>query len=491
MFNQQKKKIFEKINSDEPVKINFKYVSEDILMLINSIITRILAKKDLLYLLYSIITIMRELVVNSLKANAKRVFFEGKELDINDPAQYSKGMALFKERIIGDFEFIRNDIINSENSILFSVTPGENSIQFTVKNSTPIHQAEQERINKRIAIAVQKDNFGDIYEHLEDDTEGAGLGIVLIIMFLKSMGVPATSFRLLSDGKVTVATVEIPYQLKPVEVVTKVKTRILYEVKGLPTFPENVVELMNMCMSSDADINLIAGKIKLDVALTSDVIKLANSAGFITMGKTEDVTKAIVKIGLKNLHSILLASNARKILESRYSRFEEIWDHCGKVAFYSKAIALKYRLGDVAENAYIAGLLHDIGKVILLSVDMNAVKQIADIVKNREIVSTSVMEEIAIGISHAEIGSIVADKWNFPDYLSLAIKHHHSPLLAPDKYRDIVYSVYLANMICEIEKRNYYFYYIEESVLERFGVEDETQFSKLHEYLMAEYIKKP
>jgi hypothetical protein len=221
MFNQQKKRIFEKINSDEPIKINFKYVSEDILMLINSIITRILGKRDLLYLLHSLITIIRELVVNSLKANAKRVFFEERGLDINDPAQYAKGMALFKEKIIGDFEFIKNDIISSDKSILFSITPGESSIMFTVKNSTPIHPSEQERVNKRIAIAVQNDNFGDIYSQLEDDSEGAGLGIALIVMFLKSMGIPATSFKLKSDDRVTMATIEIPYTLHPPEIVTK------------------------------------------------------------------------------------------------------------------------------------------------------------------------------------------------------------------------------------------------------------------------------
>jgi len=491
MFNQQKKRIFEKINSDEPIKINFKYVSEDILMLINSIITRILGKRDLLYLLHSLITIIRELVVNSLKANAKRVFFEERGLDINDPAQYAKGMALFKEKIIGDFEFIKNDIISSDKSILFSITPGESSIMFTVKNSTPIHPSEQERVNKRIAIAVQNDNFGDIYSQLEDDSEGAGLGIALIVMFLKSMGIPATSFKLKSDDRVTMATIEIPYTLHPPEIVTKVKTRILYEVKGLPTFPENVVELLNMCVSPEADINIIAGKIKLDVALTSDVIKLANSAGFITMGKTDDVSKAIVKIGLKNLHSILLASNARKILEGRYSRFEEIWEHCGRVAFYARAIAQKFRMHDIAENAYITGLLHDICKVILLAVDVNVLKQIAEIVKNREIINASVMEEIAIGISHAEIGSLVAEKWNFPEYMTATIKHHHSPLLVPEKFRDTAYAVYLANMICGIEKRNYYYYYIEEMVLERFGINNESDFAKLHEYLISEYQKKP
>ncbi len=489
MFTQQKKMIYDRINSDEPVKINFKYVSEDILMLINSIITRVLAKKNLLYHMHSLITIIRELVVNSLKANAKRVFFERGGLDINDPVQYAKGMNLFKEKIIGDFEFIKSDIITSGQKILFSVNAGEDGITFFVKNNTVILPTEQERINKRIAIAAQNDNFADIYSHLEDDSEGAGLGLALIIMFLKSMGLPASSFTLCSDDKMTVASLYIPYLLHPPEIITRVKERILNEVNGLPTFPENIIELLDMCTSPDANIFIIAEKIKLDVALTSDVIKLANSAGFITIGKTDDVQKAIVKIGLKNLYSVLIANNARKILENKFSRFEEIWEHCARVAFYSRIIAQKYKLHDIAENAYITGLLHDIGKVILLAADTNTVKQIAEIVKKRDMINTNLIEELSIGISHSEIGFLISEKWNFPEYMIETIRYHHKPLLVAEKYRDVTYIVYLANMICEIEKRNYYYYYIEEQVLERFGIENNVQFALLHEFLLSEFNK--
>jgi len=398
-------------------------------------------------------------------------------------------MVLFKEKIIGDFEFIKSDIVSSDNSILFTLTQNDNGVLFSVKNSTPILPSEQARINKRIGIAFQKENFSEIYEQLEDDSEGAGLGIVLIVMFVKSMGLDPASFRIQSDGKVTVASLFIPANVNKPEIVTKVKTRILYEVKGLPTFPENIMTLLQMCVSPEAEIDIIADKIKQDVALTSDVIKLANSAGFITLGKVEDINKAVIKIGLKNLHSILLASNARKILESRYSRFEETWDHCGKVAIYSKLLAQRFNFAGIAETAYIAGLLHDIGKVILLAVDMKLLKQIAQIVKNRDIINASAIEEISVGISHAEIGALVAEKWNFPESMVEIIRFHHSPLLASDEYRDITFIVYLANMICGIEDRKYYDSYIEESVLARFGIEDEAQFQKLHDYLQNETRK--
>lgn len=488
MITEQRKQIYDRIVKGEPVKLSFKYVTDDLLMFINSILTRELAKHDLQYLIYSVVTILRELIVNSLKANAKRIFFQSNNLDINNPEQYKAGIEKFKEEIVGDFDSIKDEIMNNMHSINFNITEESDSLLFTVKNSVPIIPEEMIRINSRIDVAVKQSNFSDIYDKIEDETEGAGLGIALIVMFLKSMGIDPSAFKIKSDDKVTVASVKIPYMLKPVEVITTVKKQILEEITGIPTFPENIITLLDMCSSPDADIEMIARKIKLDVSVTSDVIKLSNSAGFISGQRVDDINRAVMKIGLKNLKFILLASNARKILETRYSKFEEIWEHCNRVAFYSRQIALKFKLpAGGADNAYIAGLLHDLGQVILLAVDMDSVRKIAEIVQDRNIITTTVMEELSIGISHAEIGYLVSEKWNFPEFLAEIIRYHHSPLSIHEKFRDVGFAVYLANMIVGMEKRRYYYYYIEEMVLERFNIKDESELHELDEFLKKEY----
>lgn len=488
MAIEKRKEIYDRIVNGEPVKLGFKYVTDDLLMFINSILTRELAKHDLQYLIYSVVTILRELIVNSLKANAKRIFFQKNNLDINNPDQYKEGVERFKEDIIGDFESIKDDMLNNDHSINLNISEESDYIFFTVKNSVPIIPEELKRINCRIAVAIQQANFSDIYDKIEDETEGAGLGIALVVMFLKSMGIDPSSFTIKSDNKITVASFKIPYVLKPADVLTTVKKQILEEITGIPTFPENITTLLQMCGSPDADIEKIAQTIKLDVSVTSDVIKLANSAGFITGQKVDDINRAVMKIGLKNLKFILLASNARKIMESRYNKFEEVWEHCNRVAFYSREIALKYKMqSGAADNAYIAGLLHDLGKVILLAVDMDSVRKIAEIVHDRNIITTTVMEELSIGISHAEIGHMVSEKWNFPEFLAQIIRYHHSPLSFPKEIQDIGFCVYLANMIAGVEKRKYYYYYIEEMVLERFSINSESDLNKLDDFLKNEY----
>ncbi len=488
MKAEKRADIYNKINKGEPVKLSFKYVTDDLLMLINSILTRELAKHDLEYLIYSVITIVRELIVNSLKANAKRIFFQNNNIDINDHEKYREGVERFKDEVVGDFDTIKDDILNNDHNINLNIEEESAFIRFSIKNSVPIIPEELIRINMRLALAAQQNSFNDIYERIEDETEGAGLGLALIIMFLKSMGVDPDNFTIKSDGSVTVASFLIPYLLKPVEVLTTVKQQILKEVNGIPTFPENINTLLVMCNNPEADIDKISQTIKQDVSVTTDVIKLANSAGFITGQRVDDINRAVMKIGLKNLKYILLANNARKILESRYSKFEEIWEHCNRVAFYSKQIALKYKIqGAGPDNAYIAGLLHDLGKVVLLAVDMDSVRKIAEIVQDRNIITTTVMEELSIGISHAEIGYLVSVKWNFPEFMALIIRHHHSPLSIPEDIRDVGFCVYLANIIAGVEKRKYYYYYIEQMVLDRFNIKDESEFRKLNENLKNDY----
>lgn len=479
--------IFRKIEAGEPLRINFQYITDDTLILLNSIISRVLAKYDLLYILYSMLTIVREIVVNALKANTKRVFFESYGFDINNAEDYIKGINIFKEKVVGDFEEIRKEVLDSSYYIHFNLDSKPEGLNFSVKNNSNLLPQEEMRIKQRIAVAIQKNNFHELYEDIEDDSEGAGLGIALVILFFKSMGVDPTCFKIRSNGNVTVTSFFIPYQLKPKSVTSLVKDKILEEINGVPAFPENIITLLDLCSSPDACIDEIVSRIKQDMSIVTDVMKLANSAGFITTNRIEDIGTAVMKIGLKNLTSILIASNARKIMESRFSRFEEIWEHCNRVAVYSRLIAEKYKMRGVGENAFLAGLLHDLGQVILLAVDINGIKKIAEIVHDRSIITTTVMEEISIGISHSEIGALVAEKWNFPDYLTQAIRFHHAPQNIKAEYRDIVYIVYMANMLCGVEKRKYQYYYTDEHVLERFKIKSEDELKELHHLIKNKY----
>lgn len=486
-----RKLISAKIDKGETLKLSFKYVNEKVLMILNSVIARLLAKNDQIYLLNSVITILREIIINALKANAKRTFFLKSNLDITNDKEYQKGMDKFKKDIVGDFDSIEADLKRSDFYVAISFEHNSSTINITVSNNAPILPIELERINFRIKKAIQYNDFSEAYTEIEDDTEGAGLGIVLTILLLKNMGIDANNYRIEKTGKITATSLTIPAVLKSNEITTKVKARILAEIDGIPTFPENILQLQRLCHDPDSSMDHIVKRLKIDPALSSDVIKLSNSAGIVPGKRIEDIKTAVVTIGLKNLDAILIASNARRILNERYSSFEMIWDHCNKVAFYARNIALTYRQTAIVENVYMAWLLHDLGKIVLLATDKKLVKRIADIVNNRKITTTT-MEEISIGISHSTIGSLISKNWNFPEYLIEAINHHHAPYNCSEKYRDVVYTIYLANMMVGVEDRRYSYYYLDENILDQYDLLDIEKFNALHGRLKNKYepVKK-
>jgi HD-like signal output (HDOD) protein len=484
--------VIAKVQSGEPVTFSFSYPTENIIKSFNSLFSKILSKIDLVYLLDTLITILREIIVNAVKANAKRVYFAKMNLNINDSENYTEGIRSFKKNIIGNLESLEKDLKKSDYRVNITLKQVQEGIKIAVTNNVPIHPEEMERITFRKIKALAYNDFTDAYEDIYDNTEGAGLGIVLVTLLLRNSGIDVNSYRIVSDGKSTRTSLTVPFKLRPSKITTGIKTQIIKEVDGIPTFPEHILILQRLCNDPNANINELSQKIMLDPAITSDLLKLSNSAGFITVKRIENVNEAIMIIGLKNLNAILIASSARRILDKRFSRFEQIWNHCNKVAYYARQIAIKYRLHKISENSFLAGLLHDLGKIVLLSVNLQLTNWIADIVQNRKIRTSTVMEEISIGISHSTIGELISKNWNFPDYIVQAIKFHHAPLNADENHRDLVFTTYLANMFCGVESRRYNFYFIEEEVLERFGLADESAFNELHNELqamLAEQIK--
>jgi HD-like signal output (HDOD) protein len=482
-----KQEIEQKIKKGAPFNFKFKFASKDNIMFINTIMAKLLANMDRIFLLNSIVTILREVVVNAQKANAKRIYFRMKDIDIRNAVSYDKGMVDFKENVIGDLPQFEEKILQSDYYINLNFTFEGDDLHVVISNNAPILPKELERVNHRIDKAIEYNDFSEAYAETEDDTEGAGLGIVLTILFLKSMGIDPKTFTLTSDAKETTTTLFIPKQLRPPTITTTVRDKIIEDVQGIPTFPENIIQLQKLCNDPESSIELISRKIQLDPALSADVIKLSNSAGFVPGKRIESVYDAVMTIGLKNVNAILTASNARKILNERYAKYEEIWEHCNKVAFYSRSIAGKLKNRQVLDNSFLTGLLHDLGKIIILSTNKALVNQIADQVKERKIKTSTILEEISIGISHSSIGELVARKWNFPEYLVESIQHHHAPLSASHDNRDIVFVAYLANMLVGIEDRKYYYYYLENEVLERFGIDSEEKFNQFHKNIKNKF----
>ncbi len=466
----------------------FTFPGDTVLSTINSSIARLLARDDKAFLLDTVITILREMILNAVKANAKRQFFDRLDLDINDSRIYNSGMRIFKDSIIGDLISIREEIETAPYNVTLRIKKDESGITISVTNNISILPDELDRIRERIQSGISSSDFNSSYEEVYDPTEGAGLGILLIILLLRNAGIKPNNYTILNKQKSFTSQIKIPEIIRPVEIQTEIKKQILRDVEFLPAFPENILQIQALCNNPESTIDQIASKIVIDPSLTADVLRISNSAGFITGKRIKNINEAIMLIGLRNLNSILTAAAARKILDTRFRKFEQIWQHCNKVAFYSRGLAAALGLNGIVDHVFISGLLHDIGKIVLLSTDQTLLNRLSEIVADKKIRSSTILEEISIGISHSSIGALIANKWNFPDYLIDAINYHHSPLDAEESYAPIVAIVYSANLFAGIESRKYAFTYMENEILDRYFRPHNHKPEELFEKLRSAYL---
>ncbi len=475
------------INEGKEVYIQFYFVTPEVESLTVKIVHRYLEQFDILYIKDMLLTVVKELINNAVKANIKRVYFKEKNLDINNISNYREGMESFKDDMYGsgnpDFEKLVTQKMVVR--VSFSIRPDH--IILHVINNAPILDEELQKIEARVKKAWKYADISEAFDDVLDDSEGAGLGLIMALMLFKNAGLPAESFRITRREKLTLATVTIPRMMNRTELHSRIADEISKEIESLPSFPAHIKEIQRLCAIPESKIKDISDQIKRDPGLTTNILKIANSAGYLTINRVETIEEAVMKIGLKGINTLLVASGVQRIMESRYKKFESIWKNSYKTAFYAQRIAMQMKKASLIEFVYLAALLSAIGKLVILSIKPEVTEKIRQIVGIKGLGDTGLLEEISLGISHSTLGGHILKKWNFNEALIKTVEYHTRPHMAPEKHRDLIYIVYLASVFLEIESNRMRFEIVDETVLKHFGLESKEEFTSTHNLMRQAY----
>jgi len=218
----------------------------------------------------------------------------------------------------------------------------------------------------------------------------------------------------------------------------------------LVSLPEIALRINQLIDDPNSTAEHIAELISQDAPLTIRLLKIVNSPFYNFASQIDTVSSAISIIGTRELRDLVMATAVIEKFNNIPTGLitpESFWRHNIACATAARTIAKQLKVKN-SERLYIAGLLHDIGKLVMYLASPELSRQVMDLIKlpNADI---NQIEKIAFGFNHGELGAELIKQWNLPDMLVKTTQHHHQPSNA-NNFSTEVSVIHLANVIANL-----------------------------------------
>lgn len=272
--------------------------------------------------------------------------------------------------------------------------------------------------------------------------------------------------------------------------------QVISNINNLPTPPIVFQQIQKALSDDNASAAQVASILREDPAISAKVLKLTNSAFYGLPREIETVKQAVVIIGMEAVRNLVLSASVLDMFhgDSFDRQYQDhFWRHSLAVASASRLVAGKSDTNEPVDidSSFSAGLLHDIGKIIIACYLPDEFKQLVERRQTDTTTSDYDLEEMVFGYNHAQIGGFLGTQWRLPTKLQHAIVFHHEPskcpveLLAP-------YVVHVGNFIAKKsffdDDENLFNEKLEDGALQMLGI-SEDMIPDLCEKLKEEYLK--
>lgn len=202
---------------------------------------------------------------------------------------------------------------------------------------------------------------------------------------------------------------------------------VIKGIRDLPSLPIIVVELLNSFEQSDISMGAMADKISRDQALSAKTLRLANSSFYGLQRKVTTIQQAITVLGFDSVRMLITAAGAiGNFSEEKHANFDfaNFWRHAIGTALCAKELARARSINQ--DYAFISGLLHDIGVLVLVT---RFSEKYAEVISYRDMHDCYRIEaeREVLGLDHAIVGRALAEHWKFPLLIQKSIGNHHAP----------------------------------------------------------------
>ncbi|MEN9354649.1 MAG: hypothetical protein RL318_1974 [Fibrobacterota bacterium] len=201
------------------------------------------------------------------------------------------------------------------------------------------------------------------------------------------------------------------------------------QVRNIPTLPAVLGELSKRLEDSKTSSEELAQVIQKDQSISSKVLKLVNSPFYGYAGKIHSIQQGIMILGFNAVKNLVLSTSVLEAFKGVKSgdgfRIEDLWIHSAATSAAAKNLAETTKLAD-PDEAFVTGLLHDIGKVVLWTAEPDFFRAAVSLSINRHLPFGDLLQQI-LGFRDEDIGALLAEKWKFPESLREAIRWRERP----------------------------------------------------------------
>jgi len=199
---------------------------------------------------------------------------------------------------------------------------------------------------------------------------------------------------------------------------------MIMTASDLPTIPVVATKVMQLIENETATAEEMARIVSSDPAVAARVLKISNSSFYGCQRQIQTLSHAIMILGFSTLKSLVVAASVKQVYKPFGLTEKMLWEHSFGAGLAARIIANTTQLVN-EEEAFLGGLFHDIGKIIMNTIDSQQFQSVMQKCYNDNI-SFEEAEQQVYSYTHAEVGGLVIKKWNFPDTLMNAVLSHHS-----------------------------------------------------------------
>ncbi len=227
--------------------------------------------------------------------------------------------------------------------------------------------------------------------------------------------------------------------------------KIKEDVSDLPAISGNSIRILNLIAKEDYQVCDLVKLIGMDVTLSTHCLRIVNSAAYSLHTPITSIERAVNYLGEKTILNLVINREFDWIYSSPLKGYKRehgvLWEHSLKTAVASRQVARANLTEGIDDAAYAAGLLHDMGKIII---SHYLDKLPSDIKKKFEIGEKNDFQKVEsqlLKTDHAEVGYIMADHWGIPVILQMAIRYHHVPRRAPVRFKKVCFVVHVGDIL--------------------------------------------